>query len=161
MNYDLLNLELLFRVWIVAQKKMELVGAMDWSEDLNEMRVISVNTETNKLYRDPKGVPPGTFGDEFILMQATPFRDRSTNQRIFASDIIRTNNIPKWEHDPGDPMRPEIPSHFFGFVKFGAHGYEIGQPHDAYTPSMGNIHIDSFEIIGNIYQHPERNVFNG
>lgn len=161
MIYDLNNLDLLFRVYIVAQKKMELVGAMDWADDLSGPRVITVNTTSQKLYRDPVGTPPGTFGDEIILMQATDYLDIN-KQRIFVGDIVKTVNKPRWTHDPeNSDTLPKVEANWLGVVASVNGAYCLMQQHDTYTPHLCNIHIDSFEIVGNIYQHPERNIYAG
>lgn len=162
MIYDLNNLDLLFRIWIVAQKKMELVGAMDWTgeNDPSDLHVITVNTTSQKLYRDPAGTPPGTFGDEFVLMQATDYLDIN-KRRIFVGDIVKTVNKPKWTHDPENPdTLPKVEASWLGVVAHVNGGYRIMQQHDTYTPTLNNIHVDTFEILGNIYQHPERNDIN-
>lgn len=86
------------------------------------------------------------IGNCTTTMQYTGLKDKR-GREIYEGDIIQTELDLLCDYLPDAPYR--------GVVTYIEDGYHIVQPRDSYTPTLRNLAIQSIEILGNIYEHPE------
>ncbi len=91
------------------------------------------------------------YQPHIILMQYTGLKDKN-GKDIYEGDILRYHYFEDYSIGVCDYV--ECDRYEIGVVEWDKVGYHlVGEK--GYSPSLGNICIDSFEIIGNIYENPE------
>jgi len=125
--------EIKFRVWNPENKKMSMVGAIDWDM---YYKVITCNTKDEKMYK------LGHKDLDFILMQYTGLKDKNGTE-IYEGDLLFSSD---W------CCNCEVIWEDGGFtLKEGETIYNLKEN---LTDDDGN-YLDDVKVIGNIYENKE------
>lgn len=122
--------EIKFRVFDKEEKKMEFVGAIDWTEN---QKIITCNTATTKHY----SYQEDKYQDSFEIMQFTGLLDKN-GMEIYDGDIVDTG------HRIGEVLWDN------NSARFGLSGKELEKGKTFWLTQF-----ERLEVIGNIFQTPE------
>lgn len=120
--------EIKFRAWDKTKKRMEFVGAIDWTP--NNEKIISCNTKTTKHYsyqEDFNGEK-----DNWEIMQYTGLKDKN-GKEIYEGDILYNNR-----YKPGE-------------VNYHKGAFYVGH----YFCELDKFAGENKEIIGNVWENSE------
>lgn len=134
-----------FRAWDKKLKKMGVVLQMIFGEAYGAQIIYKDNSIcfTTTIAKD---------GHDIVLMQFTGLTDKN-GKEIYSGDVLEaTGRIVEWT---SNEPKSKMPSgrHRVDF-KDGAFIMRRGKRSRKYRLSSQSIHWGGFEVIGNIYEHP-------